>query len=389
VSFLFDFFSLDIIYYPVSWIMWAWYKLFAAMLGPSNFFAWALSVMFLVFTLRALLYKPFVRQIRTTRQMQELQPQIKALQKKYGKDRQRMALEMQKLQREHGFNPILGCLPMLAQIPVFIGLYHVLRSFNRTTGGFGQPHLSVAQNRMTGNYFFSPADVGHFLDANLFGAPIGAYMTQRSGLDAFTYFSRPAVIAVGAPVMILAGIATYFNSRASVARQSPEAAANPQTAMMNKLALYVFPLGVVVGGPFLPLAIILYWFANNIWTFGQQHYVFGMIEKEDEAKRQEVVQRRAANAPAPGAKPNRNPKTAPASGNGSSTRNDDGTDSGSATGTAGADSGTDSDGSDGGDADADAKTAKAQPEKPNSPARNNGPGNRTPRPGARPKRRKR
>ncbi|BBN50732.1 hypothetical protein JPH1_52070 [Mycobacterium avium subsp. hominissuis] len=236
---MFDFFSLDFVYYPVSWIMWVWYKLFAAMLGPSNFFAWALSVMFLVFTLRALLYKPFVRQIRTTRQMQELQPQIKALQKKYGKDRQRMALEMQKLQREHGFNPILGCLPMLAQIPVFLGLYHVLRSFNRTTGGFGQPHLSVVQNRLTGNYVFTPTDVGHFLDANLFGAPIGAFMTQRTGLDAFTYFSRPAVIAVGLPVMILAGVATYFNSRASVARQSPEAAANPQTAMMKARAVRV------------------------------------------------------------------------------------------------------------------------------------------------------
>ena len=131
---MFDWFSLDIIYYPVSAIMWVWYKAFAFVLGPSNFFAWALSVMFLVFTLRAILYKPFVRQIRTTRQMQELQPQIKALQKKYGKDRQRMALEMQKLQKEHGFNPILGCLPMLAQIPVFLGLYHVLRSFNRTQG---------------------------------------------------------------------------------------------------------------------------------------------------------------------------------------------------------------------------------------------------------------
>lgn len=80
MSLLFDFFSLDFIYYPVSWIMWVWYRLFAFVLGPSNFFAWALSVMFLVFTLRALLYKPFVRQIRTTRQMQELQPQIKALQ---------------------------------------------------------------------------------------------------------------------------------------------------------------------------------------------------------------------------------------------------------------------------------------------------------------------
>ena len=50
VSLLFDFFSLDFVYYPVSWIMWVWYKLFAAALGPSNFFAWALAVMFLVFT---------------------------------------------------------------------------------------------------------------------------------------------------------------------------------------------------------------------------------------------------------------------------------------------------------------------------------------------------
>src|SRR6201987_2191989 len=229
-----------------------------------------------------------------------------------------MALEMQKLQREHGFNPILGCLPMLAQIPVFLGLYHVLRSFNRTQGGFGQPHLSVIQNRLTGNYMFSPLEVQHFLDANLFGAPIGAYMTQRSGLDAFIDFSRPAVIAVGAPVMILAGIATYFNSRASIARQSPEAAANPQTAMMNKLALYVFPLGVVVGGPFLPLAIIFYWFANNIWTFGQQHYVFRMIEGAEEEKKSGAIERRSANAPAPGAKPKRSTRNPSAGGNGAS-----------------------------------------------------------------------
>ncbi|MGA7053476.1 MAG: membrane protein insertase YidC [Mycobacterium sp.] len=361
----FDFLSLDVVYYPVSWIMWAWYKLFAALLGPSNFFAWALSVMFLVFTLRAILYKPFVRQIRTTRQMQELQPQIKALQKKYGKDRQRMALEMQKLQREHGFNPILGCLPMLAQLPVFLGLYHVLRSFNRTQGGFGQPHLSVLQNRLTGNYVFSPLEVQHFLDANLFGAPIGASMTQRSGLEAFSDFSRPSVIAVGAPVMILAGVATYFNSRASVARQSPEAAANPQTAMMNKLALYVFPAGVVVGGPFLPLAIILYWFANNIWTFGQQHYVFGMIEKEDEAKKQEAIERRAANSPAPGAKPKRTPKTPVPSGNGSATSDGD----------AEADvAKTDPDGR-----VADASAATTGADNPSRATPNSGPGNRGPR----------
>ncbi|ULN51100.1 membrane protein insertase YidC [Mycolicibacterium goodii] len=351
--------------------MWVWYKAFAFLLGPTNFFAWALSVMFLVFTLRAILYKPFVKQIRTTRQMQELQPQIKALQKKYGKDRQRMALEMQKLQREHGFNPILGCLPMLAQVPVFLGLYHVLMSFNRTQTGIGRLGLSVEENRSLGNYVFSATDVQHFLDANLFGAPLGATMIQQHGLEAFTEFNRLAVIAVGVPIMILAGIATHFNSRASVARQSVEAAANPQTAMMNKLALYVFPLGVVVGGPFLPLAVIMYWLANNIWTYGQQHYVFGKIEKEEEAKKAEMLERRAANAPAPGAKPTRAKKsqgTAEAAGaktaaEGSET-SEPTTDSG-ATGTSG------SAGSSGASSSGASQT------------------NRTPRPGARPKKRKR
>jgi YidC/Oxa1 family membrane protein insertase len=277
-----------------------------------------------------------------------------------------MALEMQKLQREHGFNPILGCLPMLAQIPVFLGLYHVLRCFNRTTTGIGQLGLSPERNRELGNYVFSAADVGHFLDANLFGAPLGATMTQHgASLAAFTEFSRPAVVAVGLPVMILAGIATYFNSRASVARQSAEAAANPQTAMMNKLALYVFPLGVVVGGPFLPLAIIFYWFSNNIWTFGQQHVVFGMIEKEEEAKKREALERRAANAPAPGAKPKRPARNVPADGNGSS-------------GPAGG---------------ADGDTAAAEPSEAGTghtdqSARDN-PAGRTPRPGVKPKKRRR
>ncbi|MDR3664877.1 MAG: membrane protein insertase YidC [Mycobacterium sp.] len=311
----FNWFSLDYIYYPVSGIMWLWYKLFGLVFGAENFFAWALSVMFLVFTLRAILYRPFVRQIETTRQMQELQPQIKELQKKYGKDRQRLALEMQKLQSEHGFNPLLGCLPMLAQIPVFLGLFHVLRSFNRTQGGFGQTQLTIEQNRTIGNYFFSGTDVSHFLNTDLFGAPLGATMIQSgNSLKAFANFDRPSVIMVGIPLMIISGIATHMNSRASVARQSPEAASNPQTALMNKLALYVFPLGVVVSGPFLPLAILVYWVANNIWTYGQQHVVFGRIEKREAEEKEQTLARRAANAPAPGVKPNRAKKSSAAAG---------------------------------------------------------------------------
>lgn len=313
---------LDFIYYPVSAILWFWHQAFGYVLGKNSGFAWALAVVFLVFTLRLVLYKPFVKQVRTTRQMQELQPQIKELQKKYKNDRQEMTVQMQKLQKDHGFNPLMGCLPVLLQVPVFLGLFHVLRSFQRTGHGIGQLGMSPYDNAHTPNYIFSAGDVQSFLSARLFGAPLSSYITEPTAiLQSFADFggipSKVAIAAVSIPLMIIAGIATHMNARASVARQSVEAAANPQAAMMNKLALYVFPLGVLVGGPFLPVAILIYWVSNNIWTYGQQHLVFGKIEKEEEEKKQVALERRAQNAPKPGAKPvDVRKKSADASSNG-------------------------------------------------------------------------
>ncbi|MEV0356121.1 membrane protein insertase YidC [Nocardia sp. NPDC050697] len=299
---------LDFIYYPVSWILWFWHRVFGFVFGADNGASWALAVVFLVFTLRLVLYKPFVRQVRTTKQMQELQPQIKELQKKYKNDRQKMATEMQKLQKENGFNPLMGCLPILAQVPVFLGLFHVLRSFNRTGHGIGQLGMSAYDNAHTPNYVFSATDVQSFLSARIFGAPISAFITApASELQAFADWggvpSKLSIALVAIPLMIIASIATHFNARASVARQTPEAAANPQAAIMNKLALWVFPLGVLVGGPFLPIAILLYWVSNNIWTYGQQHLVFGRMEQEELAKKQAKLDQRSQNAPKPGAKP--------------------------------------------------------------------------------------
>ena len=137
---------------------------------------------------------------------------------------------------------------------------------------------------------------------------------------------------------------------------------------MNKLALYVFPLGVVVGGPFLPLAVIMYWLANNIWTFGQQHYVFSKIEKEEEAKKAEAQERRAANAPPPGAKPSRPPKAAAATTDGASSDSAGGTDAPAK------------------DQATDGKVTGSGAGKPNA---RSAAANRTPRPGAKPKKRKR
>ena len=120
---------LNFIYYPVSAIMWFWHKAFGYVFGEASGAAWALAVVFLVFTLRALLYKPFVHQVRSMRKMQEFAPEMQKLKAKYGNDRQKLTAEMQKLQSQQGVNPLGGCLPVLVQVPVFIGLFHVLREF--------------------------------------------------------------------------------------------------------------------------------------------------------------------------------------------------------------------------------------------------------------------
>jgi len=214
---------------------------------------------------------------------------------------------MRELQAEHGFHPLMGCLPALVQIPVFFGLFHVLRSFNRTGTGWGQLGMSPEANAQTADYVFGVADVQSFLSARLFGAPIStAVTTPESVLASFAPFGGIptvwTVAAVAVPLMVIAGLATHFNARAALARQSPDAASNPQAGLMRKLMLWVFPLGVLVGGPFLMIAILLYWVGNNIWTYGQQHLVFAWLEGEDRAR--ESAAPAAHRSAAPASKPN-------------------------------------------------------------------------------------
>ena len=286
---------LNFIYYPVSAIMWFWHKAFGYVFGESSGVAWALSVIFLVFTLRALLYKPFVHQVRSMRKMQEFAPEMQKLRAKYGNDKQKLAAEMQKLQSQQGVNPLGGCLPVLVQVPVFIGLFHVLREF---------------KPGKTENYIFGAREVESFNEASLFGAKLGAWVTQGAEELARLGTSIPQMLVVMIPLMIAAGVFTHITARHSVARQTEAQLANPQSAIMNKLMLYVFPIGVVVGAPFLPLAVLLYWVANNLWTLGQQYVVYRRIDAEESEKKAQVVAERQARAPKPGQKPVR-PEAAP------------------------------------------------------------------------------
>ena len=97
------------------------------------------------------------------RKMQEFAPEVQKLKAKYGNDRQKLAAETQKLQSQQGVNPLGGCLPVLVQVPVFIGLFHVLREF---------------KPGKTENYIFGPSEVESFNAASLFGAKLGAWVTM-------------------------------------------------------------------------------------------------------------------------------------------------------------------------------------------------------------------
>jgi YidC/Oxa1 family membrane protein insertase len=286
---------LNFIYYPVSFILWCWHWVFGHVFGEASAISWALGIVFLVFTLRAIMYKPTVKQVRSMRKMQEFAPEIKKLQAKYKNDKPKMQQEMQKLQQTHGVNPLGGCLPMLMQIPVFIGLFHVLREF---------------KPGKTENYFFDAQGVASYNAADLFGAGLGNWITQPAAELANFEVSRAAIIAVSIPLMIAASILTHLTARHSVARQNPESA-TAQTAMMNNLTLYLFPLGVLVGGFFFPIGLLLYWLSNNSWTLAQQHFVYRKIDAEEAEKKAAVIEKRNAAAPKPGQRPTQ-PKKAPA-----------------------------------------------------------------------------
>ncbi|ANN18348.1 preprotein translocase YidC [Amycolatopsis orientalis] len=276
----------DVFLYPVSAILWFWHKVFGAVLSPDSGVAWVLSITFLVFTLRLLLVKPALSALRAGRRTQALAPQMAKIKEKYGKDRQRMAKEIQKLHADNGSSPLGGCLPALIQLPVFLSLYWVLRDF--TPG---------AQS----NHVFDHAGVESFLNAGLFGAKLGNWLSQPAAELAAFGTDHAHMIAVGVPLMLIAGLATFFSMRASLIRQTATA---PQAAGIAKLMMYLAPLGMLVSGSFfpVPIGVLLYFLATNVWTLGQQHFLTKVVDREEQAR---VVAKPKVAGPRPGQKPQR------------------------------------------------------------------------------------
>lgn len=319
---------LNFIYWPISAVLWFWHNIFGYIFSPDSGASWLLAIMFLTFTIRIFLVKPMVNQLRAGRKMQELQPKMQEIRQKYGKDQQKQAMEMQRLYKEANMNPLASCIVPLVQMPVFIGLFHVLRSFNRTGTGAGGLGMSVEENRNTANYIFSPEDVQSFLDARVFGIPLSSYMSmpeEQFAAFAPADFSRMDIIMVAMPLVLACVLLTHFNARMSMSRQrermakrrAEQAAAGKkpdqsgpgspemmemQMKTMNGMMLWFLPATLLFTGFLWHIGLLTYMLSNNIWTFFQTRIVYAKMDKEEEEEEAAKREAKRASAPVAGAR---------------------------------------------------------------------------------------
>jgi YidC/Oxa1 family membrane protein insertase len=252
--------SLDWIYWAISWILLRWqsaWEFVGVSLGTS--WAWILAIVFLVVTVRVILFPVFVKQIKSQRAMQALQPKVKELQDKHKGDRETLQKEMMELYRKEKANPLMGCLPMFLQIPVFLGLFHVL---NR---------LDPIQKVNTTLYGWAQAQWDSAVGAKLFLAPIaGKFGSNATELAAMGASSGTVKVIAGVLVLIMMAT-TYATTRQMILKTGW--AVDPQQKMIQRLMLYGIPVSLLISGALFPIGVIIYWVTNNLFTLAQQQWV--------------------------------------------------------------------------------------------------------------------
>ncbi|HVE74129.1 MAG TPA: membrane protein insertase YidC [Mycobacteriales bacterium] len=247
----------------------------AAGLGESSGLAWVLSIIMLTVTVRILLFPVFVKQIKTQRGMQVLQPKIKALQAKHKGDRETLNAELMKLYKEHGANPLAGCIPPLLQAPIFLGMYQVLSKL--------RPKLVDGSLIFPdGKYGVTRETAEQFGRAKIFGAPVAsAFNSPPNLLKALE--ATPGVVKVVAAVLIVAMTAVTFISTKQMMAKDATTTVDPQQATQQKVLLYVLPAMLAVVGLGAPLGVLIYWTTSNLWSLGQQVLVLKRMPPPGEA----------------------------------------------------------------------------------------------------------
>jgi YidC/Oxa1 family membrane protein insertase len=244
-------FVLTPLYYAISVVLVGWHDLFSLFLPSHGGMSWVLSIIGLTLVIRAALIPLFVKQIKSSRNMQLIQPKVKELQKKYGHDRERLAAETMTLYRETGTNPFAACLPLLVQMPIFIALFRLLDHAQKNHTGQGVLTTQLATN---------------FGQAKIFGhLPISATFVKPEGHLGVNILAAVLVVAMTAT--------TFMTQRQLMRKNMPADALSGPYAQQQKMLLYVLPVVFAVGGVAFPIGVLFYWTTTNVWTMGQQFYV--------------------------------------------------------------------------------------------------------------------
>ena len=278
------------LYYAVSGILLAWHELFIWIgLDPAGGWSWALAIVGLTVTIRALLIPLFVRQIKSSRNMQLLQPQMQELRKKYGHDRERLAQEQMKLWQDTGTNPFASCMPLILQMPVFFALFRVIDQASKK-GAEGAKG------------FMSGVQADQLRGADLLGGRIADTLIGAEHLET-------RILAI---VLVLGMVATQFiTQRQLMSKNMPPEALTGPYAQQQKMLLYVLPIVFAVGGIAFPIGVLIYWNTSYLWTMGQQFYVIrrnpapgspAFAEKQDRDKKKGKAVTADPTEPQPGEK---------------------------------------------------------------------------------------
>ena len=253
-----------VIYEAISAILLFWHALWQNVFGSGEFlgtnWAWILAIVFLVLTVRGVLFPVFVKQIKSQRAMQALQPQVKALRDKHKGDRETLQQELMKLYREEKANPLMGCLPMVLQIPVFFGLFHVLRGL--------RPGSSDDRMQL---YGWTISQFRSASTAKLFGAPIAASFRSSHEQLAQLGANGTVVKSVAAVLVVVMIATTFLTSRQMILKTGWSE--DPQQRMIQRLMLYGVPFSLLISGGMFPIGVVICWVTTSLFSLGQQYWV--------------------------------------------------------------------------------------------------------------------
>lgn len=194
--------------------------------------SWGMAIIALTVVTRALLIPLTYKQLKGMRALQALQPQIKEIQAKYKNDKQRMQQEMMRFYQQNKVNPLASCLPLVAQLPVFITLFYVLR---------------------------------HELPAD-----IGCKAGECADKASFLFIPDLTAKAVGSVLIVL--LVLYVGTQLVSGLVMSVTADKSQRTMMFVLPFIFVPFVIN-----FPAGLVLYWITTNFWTIGQQYAIQRLI----------------------------------------------------------------------------------------------------------------